>query len=273
MQARASGWAARFSSSYRGGDPGPSRVRVLGRAAPIGPARYAAGRAPAPLTVHPHRLSTYLWGVLFSSSATQNCTGSLSRLCRGSSWHTSQSLGLVRFLHLFLLRFAAWFLPWWLGGTASVRGARWARTSALWSPFWRWPLPQCSLSRAWVCPSSLPASVRGSVVRFTALGGQVIPGWAAPGGPYRLVVQALRARSALLVGHQHCRAVVAFFGSGRNRGTSYTVLQALSRHRPVFAVGGVLPYLPAGVRSVAGTVGGVAGVWLLAVGYRPDFGG
>ena len=134
-------------------------------------------------------------------------------------------------------------------------------------------LAQSRLCLAWVCPSSLPASVRGSVVRFTALGGQVIPGWAAPGGPYRLVVQALRARSALLVGHQHCRAVVAFFGSGRNRGTSYTVLQALSRHRPVFAVGGVLPYLPAGVRSVAGTVGGVAGVWLLAVGYRPDFGG
>jgi len=110
-------------------------------------------------------------------------------------------------------------------------------------------LAQSRLCLAWVCHSSLPASVQGSVV------------------------QALRARSALLVGHQHCRAVVAFFGCGRNRGTSYTVLQALSRHRPVFAVGGLPPYLPAGVRSVAGTVGGVAGVWLLPVGYRPDFGG
>ena len=134
-------------------------------------------------------------------------------------------------------------------------------------------LAQSRLCLAWVCSTSLPASVRGSVVRFTALGGQVIPGWAAPGAPYRLVVQALRARYNLLVGHQHCRAVIAFFGPGRNRGTSYTVLQALSRHRPVFAVGGFPPYLPAGVRSVAGSLGGVAGVWLLPVGYRPDFGG
>jgi len=134
-------------------------------------------------------------------------------------------------------------------------------------------LAQSRLCLAWVCSTSLPASVRGSVVRFTALGGQVIPGWAAPGAPYRLVVGALQARSRLLVGHQHCRAVVAFLGPGRNRGTSYTVLQALSRHRPVFAVGGLPQYLPAGVRSVAGRLGGVAGVWLLAVGYRPDFGG
>ena len=106
--------------------------------------------------------------------------------------------------------------------------------------------------------------------RFTALGGQVVPGWAAPGAPYRW---ALQARSRLLVGHQHCRAVVAFFGSGLNRGTSYTVLQALARHRPVFAVGGLPVSLPLGVRAVGGRVGGVAGVWLLAVGYRPDFGG
>ena len=134
-------------------------------------------------------------------------------------------------------------------------------------------LAQSRLCLAWVCHSSLPASVRGSVVRFTALGGQVIPGWAGPGAPYRSVVAALQARSTLLVGHQHCRAVVAFFGPGRCRGTSYTVLQALARHRPVFAVGGLPPRLPAGVRSVAATIGGVAGVWLLAVGYRPDFGG
>ena len=134
-------------------------------------------------------------------------------------------------------------------------------------------LVQSRLCLAWVCSTSLPASVRGSVVRFTAHGGQVIPGWAGPGAPYRSVVTALQARSALLVGHQHCRAVVAFFGPGRCRGTLYTVLQALARHRPVFAVGGLPPRLPAGVRSVAGTLGGVAGVWLLAVGYRPDFGG
>ena len=144
-------------------------------------------------------------------------------------------------------------------------------------------LAQSRLCLAWVCSTSLPAAVQGSVGRFTALGGQVVPGWAAPGAPYRW---ALQARSRLLVGHQHCRAVVAFFGSGlclgptaapsgpaRNRGTSYTVGQALARHRPVFAVGGLPVSLPLGVRAVGGRVGGVAGVWLLAVGYRPDFGG
>lgn len=146
-------------------------------------------------------------------------------------------------------------------------------------------LAQSRLYLAWVCSTSLPVSVQGSVGHFTALGGQVIPGWAAPRAPYRLVVQALQARSRLLVGHQHCRAVVAFFGPGRclgpnsaphglgrNRGTSYTVLQALARHRPVFAVGGLPLGLSHRVRQVAGTVGRVAGVWLLPPGYRWDFG-
>ena len=45
-------------------------------------------------------------------------------------------------------------------------------------------LAQSRLCLAWVCHSSLPASVRGSVVRFTALGGQGIPGWAGCAVPF-----------------------------------------------------------------------------------------
>lgn len=90
---------------------------------------------------------------------------------------------------------------------------------------------------AWASASGFPASVRLSISRFLASGGQVVWGAGSPGAPRHQVVSALLGRNQRLV--SACSCLVAFL-HGPSRGTLFTVRQAVRRGIPVqvFLCGG-----------------------------------
>jgi predicted Rossmann fold nucleotide-binding protein DprA/Smf involved in DNA uptake len=90
---------------------------------------------------------------------------------------------------------------------------------------------------AWSSVGGFPASVRPSVDRFLASGGQVVWGASSPGAPRQQVVSALLGRNQRLV--SACSCLVAFL-HGPSRGTLFTVRQAVRRGIPVhvFLCGG-----------------------------------
>jgi len=100
---------------------------------------------------------------------------------------------------------------------------------------------------AWSSASGFPASVRPSVDRFLASGGQVFWGSGSAGAPRQQAVSALLGRNQRLV--SACSALVAFL-HGSSRGTLFTVRQAVRRGIPVyvFLCGGGA-YLPADLAS------------------------
>jgi len=90
---------------------------------------------------------------------------------------------------------------------------------------------------AWSSASGFPASVRPSVGRFLASGGQVVWGPASAGAPRQQAVSALLGRNQRLVAA--CSVLVAFL-FGPSRGSLFTVRQAIRRSVPVvvFLCGG-----------------------------------
>lgn len=84
---------------------------------------------------------------------------------------------------------------------------------------------------AWSSASGFPASVRPSVERFLASGGQVVWGASSPGAPRQQVVSSLLGRNQRLV--SACSCLVAFL-HGPSRGTLFTVRQAVRRGIPVY---------------------------------------
>jgi len=84
---------------------------------------------------------------------------------------------------------------------------------------------------AWSSASGFPASVRPSVGRFLASGGQVVWGPASAGAPRQQAVSALLGRNQRLV--SACSCLVAFL-HGSSRGTLFTVRQAVRRGIPVY---------------------------------------
>lgn len=84
---------------------------------------------------------------------------------------------------------------------------------------------------AWSSGSGFPASVRPSISRFLASGGQVVWGMASVGAPRQQVVSALLGRNRRLV--SACSCLVAFL-HGPSRGTLFTVRQAVRRGIPVY---------------------------------------
>ena len=84
---------------------------------------------------------------------------------------------------------------------------------------------------AWSSALGFPASVRPSVGRFLAAGGQVVWGSASAGAPRQQVVSALLGRNQRLV--SACSCLVAFL-HGPSCGTLFTVRQAVRRGIPVY---------------------------------------
>lgn len=84
---------------------------------------------------------------------------------------------------------------------------------------------------AWSSASGFPASVRPTVSRFQAFGGQVVWGPGAVGAPRQQVVSALLGRNRRLV--SACSCVVAFL-HGSSRGSLFTVRQAVRAGIPVY---------------------------------------
>jgi len=84
---------------------------------------------------------------------------------------------------------------------------------------------------AWSSASGFPSSVRLSVSRFLASGGQVVWGSASVGAPRQQVVSALLGRNRRLV--SACSCLVAFL-YGASRGSLFTVRQAVRRGIPVY---------------------------------------
>ena len=84
---------------------------------------------------------------------------------------------------------------------------------------------------AWSSASGFPASVRPSVERFLASGGQVVWGPGSLGSPRQQVVSALLGRNQRLV--SACSCLVAFL-HGPSRGTLFTARQAVRRGIPVY---------------------------------------
>jgi len=87
------------------------------------------------------------------------------------------------------------------------------------------------LFSAWSSVSGFPVSVRPTVGRFQASGGQVVWGPGSPGAPRQQVVSALLGRNRHLV--SACSCVVAFL-YGSSRGSLFTVRQAVRRGIPVY---------------------------------------
>ncbi len=84
---------------------------------------------------------------------------------------------------------------------------------------------------AWSSACGFPDSVRPSVDRFLASGGQVVWGSASAGAPRQQVVSALLGRNQRLV--SACSCLVTFL-HGPSRGTLFTVRQAVRRGIPVY---------------------------------------
>lgn len=84
---------------------------------------------------------------------------------------------------------------------------------------------------AWSSACGLPSSVRPTVSRFIASGGQVVWGPASAGASRQSAVSALLGRNQRLV--SACSCLVAFL-HGPSRGTLFTVRRAVRRGIPVY---------------------------------------